>query len=276
LRIRDILSRETRIPPLDLMNLVTHALGMSKEALFVGLDLEIETGKAQQISKFVEERGGGRPLAYITNVKEFYSEEFFVDRRVLVPRPETEHLIEQALRIVENQSKPVSVIDMGTGSGAIGIMMAKTSYCEALCVDISPEALCVAKRNAQVLCPDADIKFVCSNLFDSIGEGMRFDLILANLPYIPTEELAALPADVKDFEPMVALDGGKDGLDVYRRFLTALPRHLKMGGHVLCEIGSKLQSERMEKMLQSISLMAETKKDLSGSERVIIGSWINS
>jgi release factor glutamine methyltransferase len=209
-------------------------------------------------------------------VKEFYSEEFLVDRHVLVPRPETEHLIEQALKIIENKSKPVSVMDMGTGSGAIGIMTAKTALCETLCVDISPEALSVAKENARLLCPDANISFVCSNLFDSIGESKRFDLVLANLPYIPTEELDALDKDVRDYEPRVALDGGKDGLDVYRRFLAALPRYLKEGGHVVCEIGSNFQSERMEKMLQSIGLRAETKKDLSGRERIIIGSWINS
>jgi release factor glutamine methyltransferase len=216
LRIRDILSKDNRVPRLDLMGLVSHSLGLSREALFLGLDREIEEREAAQIDELVEERRAGRPLAYITRVKEFYSEEFFVDGHVLVPRPETERLVEEALRIIENRAKPVSVLDMGTGSGAIGIIMAKRAFCEVLCVDISPEALRVARQNARLLCPDADISFVCSSLFDSLRAGTRFDLVLANLPYIPTEEIDALAVDVREFEPRVALDGGPDGLGVYR------------------------------------------------------------
>ena len=276
MRVKDILSKDNRVPQLDLMGLVSHSLGLSKEALFVGLDREIEEWEARQIDELVEERRTGRPLAYITRMKEFYSEEFFVDGHVLVPRPETEQLVDEALRIIENRAKPVSVLDMGTGSGAIGIIVAKKASCEVLCVDISPGALRVARQNARLLCPDANISFACSKLFDSIKADKRFDLVLANLPYIPTEEIDALAVDVKDFEPRVALDGGPDGLDVYREFLAALPEYLEEGGHLLCEIDGYFQSKRMEEMVQSIGLRAETKRGFSGRERVITGSWINS
>ena len=276
MRIKDILSEDNRVPQLDLMSLVSRSLGLSKEALFLGLDREIEEREARQIDELVEERRTGRPLAYITGVKEFYSEEFFVDGHVLVPRPETEQLVEEALRIIENRAKPVSVLDMGTGSGAIGLIVAKKTSCEVLCVDISPGALRVARENARLLCPDANISFVCSSLFDSVKAGKRFDVVLANLPYIPTKEIDALAVDVKDFEPRLALDGGPDGLDVYREFLAALPEYLEEGGHLLCEIDGSFQSKRMEEMIQSIGLRAETKRDFSGRERVITGSWINS
>jgi release factor glutamine methyltransferase len=258
------------------MGLVSHSLGLSKEALFLGLDQEIEENEARQIDKLVEERRTGRPLAYITRAKEFYSEEFLVDGHVLVPRPETEQLVEEALRIIENRPKPVSVLDMGTGSGAIGIIVAKKTSCEVLCIDISPGALRVARQNARLLCPDANISFACSSLFDSVKAGKRFDLVLANLPYILTEEIDALAPDIKDFEPRVALDGGPDGLDAYRGFLAVLPDYLEEGGHLLCEIDGYFQSKRMEEMIQSIGLKPETKRDFSGRERVIAGSWINS
>ncbi len=276
MRIRDILSREQRIPRLDLMSLVSHSLGLSKEALFVGLDREIEEREARSIERLAQERAAGRPLAYITNVKEFFSEEFFVDGRVLVPRPETEVLVEEALRIVKESAKPMSALDMGTGSGAIGVIMAKTGFCEVLCVDLSPDALRVARENANKLCPDAAISFLCSDLFESVKVGKKFDLVLANLPYIPAEAIAGLDVDVKDFEPRLALDGGKDGLDLYRRLFGQLPDHLERSGHLICEMGGGFQTRRMEEMLQSIGLSTETKKDLSGRERVIIGSWINS
>jgi release factor glutamine methyltransferase len=271
LRIRDILSKEGRVPPLDLLNLISHSLRTSKEALFIGLDREIEEKEARQIGELVADRCNGRPLAYITSTKEFYSEEFFVDGRVLIPRPETELLVDAALDIIENRQKPVTVLDMGTGSGAIGIILAKRVSCETLCIDISPDALHVAKQNAHLLCPKADISFVCSNLFDALRAGKRFDLVLANLPYIPTEEIGVLAVDVRGFEPRVALDGGMDGLEVYGRFLAALPEFLKEDGHVLCEIDGYLQSKRMEEMLQSIGLTAEIKRDFSGRERVVAG-----
>jgi len=276
LRARDILSKEKRVAKVDLMGLVAHSLGVSKEALFVGLDKEIEEGRARLIEGLVDERAAGRPLAYITNVKEFFSEEFFVDGSVLVPRPETEELVEEALRLARGRENPARVLDMGTGSGAIGVIMAKKGLCRVLCVDSSADALRVARKNAKKLCAGADISFICSDLFESMKAGKRFDLVCANLPYIPTGAIDGLAADVKDFEPRIALDGGEDGLDLYRRLFEALPQYLSEGGRVICEMGGGFQTGRMEEMLRSIGMRTEIKKDLSGRERVIVGSWINS
>lgn len=273
MRVRDIFTEKRDIiAPLDLINIVSHTLTLSKEKILINLDREVETEEALQIDELIKERKTGKPLAYIMKSKEFFSETFHVDQRVLVPRPETEILVEEALKIIENKPGRVRVMDMGTGSGAIGIILAKKTLCEMLCVDISPDALSVAKRNAAHLGTKDNISFVCSNLFEGIKEDRRFDLILANLPYISVQEWDDLPEDVKNFEPRIALYGGEEGIEVYAGFMTGLPYYLKKNGHVLCEIGSNLQGRKVKNMLESLGLKTTIKKDLSGRERIIAGS----
>jgi release factor glutamine methyltransferase len=273
LRIRDIFTeKKDIIAPLDLINIVSHTLALSKEKIFINLDREVKAEEALQIDKLINERKTGKPLAYITKNKEFFSETFHVDQHVLIPRPETEILVEEALRIIENNPGIVRVMDMGTGSGAIGIILAKKTTCELFCVDVSPDALCIAKQNAAHLGIKNNISFVCSNLFEGIKEDSKFDLILANLPYISQQEWDDLAEDVKAFEPRSALYGGEDGVEIYARFVAGLPYYLKKNGHVLCEIGSDLQSRKMRNMLESLGFKTTLKTDLSGRERVITGS----
>jgi release factor glutamine methyltransferase len=272
LRLRDIFTEKRDIiEPLDLTNIVSYTLSLSKEKIFISLDKEVEDEEMLHIDELIGERRSGKPLAYIMKSKEFFSETFHVDQHVLIPRPETEILVEEALKIIENMPNTASAMDMGTGSGIIGIILAKQTACKMVCVDVSFDALCIAKRNAKQLRIKNNIDFVCSNLFDGLKKDRMFDLVLANLPYISKEEWGDLAEDVKCFEPRIALYGGEEGMEVYTRFMAQLPHYLKKNGHVLCEIGSNLQSRKIRNMLESMGLKTTMKKDLSGRERVIEG-----
>lgn len=272
MRIRDIFTEKRGIiAPLDLINIVSYTLSLTKEKIFINLDREVEEEEGLRIDELIRERKKGKPLAYIIKNKEFFSEMFHVDQHVLVPRPETEILVEEALKIIENKSGAVRVMDMGTGSGAIGIILAKKAICEMFCVDVSLEALHVAKINAEQLGIKNNISFICSNLFEGIKEDRSFDLILANLPYVSQQEWDDLAEDVRTFEPRIALYGGEEGVEVYARFVAGLPHYLKKNGHVLCEIGSNLQGRKLRNMLESMGLKTTLKTDLSGRERLIEG-----
>jgi len=275
LRIRDIVYRRKDISRLDLVNIVAFALTMSKEELFTGAEKEISEGDVRRIEELVKTRQEGAPLAYILNEKEFFSETFFVDGRVLIPRPETETLVEEALKIINLKRGPLLLLDMGTGPGTIGLTVAKNTTRYIICMDISPGALTVAKKNALLLDVPDRAGFVCSDLFGAIKEGVRFDMILANLPYVSSEEWNTLMRDVRDYEPEIALNGGEEGFEIYERFIGMLPYYLKRTGHVLCEIGNATQAATIKKALGCSGFNVETKLDLSGKERVIIGSWIN-
>jgi len=275
LRIRDIVVREKDVTMLDLVNIIAHALSIRKEEVFAGYEREVCTEKASRIERLLKSRREGTPLAYILKEKEFFSETFFVDERVLIPRPETEALVEEALKIIGTSKDPLLLLDMGTGSGTIGLTIAKKTRHNVICVDISPDALCVAKKNALLLAVSDRTSLVCSDLFSAIQKSAKFDLIFANLPYIPYEEWNDLMCDVRDFEPEIALNGGEGGVEIYKRFIDALPHYLKRNGHVLCEIGSAAQAVNIQKVLRHSGFEAEIKLDLSGKERVITGSWIN-
>lgn len=275
MRIRDIFVKEKDVTMLDLVNIIAHALSIRKEEVFAGYEREVCRKEASRIERLLKSRREGTPLAYILKEKEFFSETFFVDERVLVPRPETEALVEEALKIIRTRKDPLLLLDMGTGPGTIGLTIAKKTRHDVICVDISPDALCVAKKNALLLDVSDRTSLICSDLFSAIQKSVKFDLILANLPYIPSEEWNALTCDVRNFEPKIALNGGEGGVEIYRRFIDVLPHYLKRNGHVLCEIGSATQAVNIQKALGYSGLEAEIKLDLSGKERVIIGSWIN-
>ena len=275
MRIRDIVAGEKDVTRLDLINIIARALSIRKEEVFAGYEREVCREEASRIEMLLKSRREGNPLAYILKEKEFFSETFFVDERVLVPRPETETLVEEALRIIGTTNGPLLLLDMGTGPGTIGLTVAKRTGHNVMCVDVSPDALSVAKKNALLLDVPDSASFICSDLFSAIQKSAKFDLILANLPYIPSEELNALMRDVRDFEPEIALDGGEGGIEIYRRFIDELPHYLKRNGRVLCEIGGAAQAVNIQKALRCSGFEAEIKLDLSGKERVITGSWIN-
>lgn len=272
MRIRDILEKQNGIERFEAANIVAYALSMRKEEVFTNFESEVDECARQRINDLLEDRKRGKPFAYITGHREFFSEKLYVDERVLIPRPETEILVEEALRILSKEPGINSILDVGTGSGAIGLVLAKNTQKHIVCTDISLSALRVAQRNRESLGLSERVCLVCSDLFCAVGN-VQFDMILANLPYVASEEWDNLMADVRDYEPRAALDGGSGGIDIYKRFIDGLPQHLKKGGHVLCEVGGTKQTNTMSEMLQKIGLSVVVKNDLSGNTRVLIGSW---
>ncbi|OPY77687.1 MAG: Release factor glutamine methyltransferase [Syntrophorhabdus sp. PtaU1.Bin153] len=260
---------------LDRVNILAFVLGVPQEEVLINFDRRLDDETAYHISTLLRERGRGKPLAYITRTKEFFSEPFFVDERVLIPRPDTETLVESALEILNKNKDMESILDMGTGSGAIGLIIAKKTGKHVVCVDISLEALEVAKKNSRDLGVWNSVDFVCSDLFGGTRREKKFDMVVANLPYVAPAEWDSLMRDVRVYEPRKALDGGTGGAAVYRKFIEELPNHLKIGGCILCEIGGVGRAEQVREMLRAAGFSVATKKDLSGNERVLIGSWIS-
>lgn len=203
----------------------------------------------------------GEPLDYVLGESVFYGYKLTVNKNVLVPRPETELVVEQALKYITTDSR---VLDLCTGSGAIAITIKKQSGASVVASDISEGALSVAKLNARK--NDADVEFVLSDLFENV-EG-EFDVIVSNPPYIRSGDIDGLDRSVKDYEPRLALDGGESGFDVYDKILTALPSKLKSGGTLVFECGYDQADELIGKINGFKEVFAV--KDYSGIDRIII------
>lgn len=219
--------------------------------------------KIKQLESFVSARLNGKPLWYVLGSTSFYGSEFLVDERVLIPRPETELLCEQAIKIVDKGNK---ILDLCTGSGCIAITIAKECRQLNLAVtaaDISTDALQLAQKNASI--NGVSINFVESNMFQNI-EG-KFDLIVCNPPYIKHDDIQNLQSEVKNFEPILALDGGKSGLDFYKILAQEAHKYLLPEGTLLVECGEG-QAEEIVKMLEAFEFKMVT-RDLNGIDRFI-------
>ncbi len=211
---------------------------------------------------YANERASGKPLWYIVGDTEFYGYTIKVDNRVLIPRPETEELCEYAISQVAEGDR---VLDLCTGSGAIAIALAKKTKAEVYASDISQEALALATENATL--NQANVTFIESDLFSQI-EG-QFKVIISNPPYIPTADIEELEVSVKDYEPRLALDGGADGLDYYRKIASLAKEHLVGGGYLFMEFGINQATDVKEILMQEGYSEIEVKKDLCGKERMI-------
>ncbi len=228
-----VLFAEKGIDESDAEWLVSVKTGVARSEL-ANCDAVLVPSKVREMDAVAGERMGGRPLWYILGDTEFYGYKIKVDERVLIPRPETELLAELAIKTVEDGNK---VLDLCTGSGCIAIAVrreVKDKEITVTAADISAEALELAKENAKANL--AEIKFIESDLFEKVRG--KFNLIVCNPPYIKSEDLAGLQSEVKDHEPVPALDGGKDGLDFYRRLAAEAPKHLVRGGTLLMECGA--------------------------------------
>jgi release factor glutamine methyltransferase len=242
--------------------LLAHALGVTKE-----LTLSV-TPTLDQSAKFdalIARRTVREPFAYVTGNKEFWSLDFKVGRGVLVPRPDTETLIEEALRIVPDRSAPLRISDLGTGSGAILIAALKEfPNARGIGFESSPEAFGFAQANAARLIGErAEIR-----LADWDEAHGPFDLVFSNPPYIPSADIESLEPEVSQFEPRAALDGGPDGLAAYRALAGLLPGLLSPGGHALLEIGLG-QTGPMGTLFQGLEIL-RLAPDLSGIPRCVI------
>jgi release factor glutamine methyltransferase len=222
-----------------------------------------------EFQKTVERRASGEPLQYITGVQDFYGREFRVTPDVLIPRPETELLVEAALEIADDA--PL-ICDVGTGSGCIAVtLLCEISDARAIAVDKSPAALEIAKLNAENLSVANRAEFFVSDCFDSLDPARyQFDLIVSNPPYVSAEMMAGLQREVRDHEPLLALSPGPDGLSVIRRLLYDAPAFIRNNGHMILEIGFD-QAETVKKFFDKRAWqLLEIRPDLQGIPRIVI------
>jgi release factor glutamine methyltransferase len=247
--------------------LLLRAARLTEERLLASPDGPCSPKAEAHFRRLVERRRSGAPLAYLTGVKEFWSIPFEVSPSVLVPRPETEVLVEKVLELSTRESE--SILDVGTGSGCIAVALAKElprAHIEA--VDISERALRVARRNA-ARHKARHIRFQKSDLFSAFrGTGLRFDFIVSNPPYVSREDYDSLPADVRDFEPRRALLAGESGLELVERLVRRAGTFLRPGGYLIFEIGDG-QRDRVLGLFGKRWTEIETAWDLAGKPRVI-------
>jgi release factor glutamine methyltransferase len=256
---------------LEAQLLLSHVLRCKKVDLIVRFEeIPAEADRAA-FRELIKRRTDGLPVAYLTGSREFYMLEFEVGPAVLVPRPETETLVAEALQLLKPLAAP-TVLDLCSGSGCIGVSIAQQKpESRVTMADVSPDALDVARRNAKKHGVESRMQFRQGDLFAALPPGSRFDAILCNPPYIAPGELATLAPDVREHEPRLALDGGPDGLAFYRRIATDAAKHLNAGGSLLLEIGSTQEAavrsifgERPEFELRHVL------KDHAGLPRVVV------
>ena len=261
-------------PRLDAELLAAHAFGLSRVQLYTQFDRPLQAPELAAFRELVRRRQAGEPVAYLIGRKEFWSLDLAVDGRVLVPRPETEAAVEEALELCPARAEgepPARMVDVGTGSGAIALALARARPgAEVYATDLSPDALAVARANGERL--GLAVTFLEGNLAEPLAAGVRgeLDLIVANLPYIKTADVAGLPAEVRA-EPRLALDGGEDGLNLVRALVAAAPGLLRPGGALVLEVADG-QAPAAAALCQAAGLVeVRTRRDLAGVERVVSG-----
>ena len=254
-------------------SLLSHATGRDRTFIITHADEELTPNQLSAFGAAVARRAAGEPLQYITGRQEFYGLDFEVTPDVLIPRPETELLVETALELLRETPSPL-VCDVGTGTGCIAVaLLHARPDARAVALDISPEALGVAARNAERHGVRARMLALASDCFDALGSeehaDLRFDLITSNPPYVAEEDLAGLQREVREHEPRVALTPGGDGLSVIRRLLAEAPQFLKPGGHLLLEIGFN-QHEQVAALIDPRTwALLDIHKDLQGIPRPV-------
>jgi release factor glutamine methyltransferase len=266
----DFRARGIESPRLDAELLVAHALRIDRMRVILDADRPLEGAELAALRELVKRRRAFEPIAYLRGEREFYGLKFRVDKRVLVPRPDTETLVDAALARSAHVSMSMRQLDLCTGSGCVAIAMARQRpTATVFASDVSEDALAVARDNALRL-GAYNVAFVASDLFAAFG-GARFDVITANPPYIATAELATLMPDVREHEPRVALDGGPDGLDLVRRIVAAAPDHLVARGALAVEIGAG-EAAATVALFEARGLGdVRVHRDLARVERVVSG-----
>ncbi|HZW82648.1 MAG TPA: peptide chain release factor N(5)-glutamine methyltransferase [Candidatus Deferrimicrobium sp.] len=258
-------------PRFDAEVLLAQVLKTERIELYLSPKRYLSPLESQSFLRWIQRRGEREPLQYITGTQEFMSLNFTVTPAVLIPRQDTEVLVEQCLEWASHQPKSLQILDLCTGSGAIAVSLAYyLPKAEVWAVDISPAALQVAKLNAEKHL--VNISFLQGDLAQPVA-GQRFNLVTANPPYIPAAEITKLSPEVGGAEPKLALDGGTDGLDFYRRLARELPAVLQAGGRVMLEIGWNQGQQVEEILLQAGFSEVRVLQDLGGRDRVVAADW---
>ncbi len=259
-------------PRLDAELLLMEALGWSREDLYRHLEGGLPAPRAARVESLVSRRIRGEPVAYITGSREFWSLDFRVTSDVLIPRPETEHLVETVLNFLASRPGPFRVLEIGTGSGAIAVCLAtECERVEVWATDVCAPALDVARENARRHGVERRIHWLRGDLLAPVRElPGGFDVLVSNPPYIPSGEIPGLQRDVRDWEPGRALDGGADGMDCYRRIVRDGVGYLREGGLLAVEIGVK-QGDEVSRLFGAHAELrgVRVRPDYAGLPRVV-------
>ncbi len=264
-------------PRLDGEVILAEILNTDRTGLYLRSDQCLEKEDLAAFLKLAERRACREPVPYIVGHREFWSLDFLVSPSVLIPRPETELLVEEAIRILTTlpaPSQPVKVLELGTGSGAISVALAReVPFISIVAVDISREAVAIARANAERHNVADRIEFVVGDLSSALRERTSaFFLLLSNPPYIPTSELNGLAPEIRLFEPREALDGGEDGMDCHRRILIGTLPFIQAGGWILLEVHDGQSRVLADFMFNSGNFQqVEIHPDYQGVERLVKG-----
>jgi len=250
-------------------SLLAYVIDKDRTFLISHAEDQLAAEDLQRFSTCTLRRALGEPLQYITEHRDFYGREFLVSPAVLIPRPETELLVESTLKLMGEASH---VCDVGTGSGCIAVtLLCERPDASCVAVDVSEPALKIAKQNALDNGENDRLRFFVSDCFESLPEEIEpFDLIVSNPPYVSADVVPDLQREVKDHEPMIALSPGSDGLAIIRRLIHESPKFLRKGGHLLLEIGFD-QSEAVKALVDNSNFdLVEIRPDLQGIPRIVI------
>ena len=261
-------------PRLSAEMLLSHVLELTRIDLYTQYNNAVAKENLDRLHDLVKRAGEHEPVAYLVGRAEFYSLGLEVDAHCLIPRPETELLVQKAIEFLRTRSGPQHVCDLCTGSGCIAVAIAKNfPEAKVTATDISDAALAVAARNVEKHQLEDRVDLLCGDLFEPLVPHLdvtQWDLVVCNPPYVSTAEYEALDKNVKDYEPKLALMAGDDGLDVYRRIGANIDKYLKPGGALLLEIGYA-QGPAVQELLSDTALFAEitVEKDVHNNDRIV-------
>ncbi|SFH68890.1 [protein release factor]-glutamine N5-methyltransferase [Tindallia magadiensis] len=272
--VDELKKSEVQTPILDAEVLMAHLLKVERIKLHMYPEVEVDQRTGDKFSELIQRRKQQCPVAYLTEKQEFMGLSFRVTPAVLIPRPDTEILVEAILKWVkDHQREDLLLADIGTGSGAIAISLAHFEpRLRILATDISQEALEIARNNAKQQQVDHQITFLSGDMIEPVkAQGKKLDAIVSNPPYITQEEMKSLPLSVLDYEPKIALDGGSDGLNPYRIIVKEALELLKPGALLAFEMGWK-QGEALQALMEQAGLEhVRILKDLAGKDRAVLG-----
>ena len=258
-------------PYLEARILLTHAADIEESRITGHPEVELDCYSISKLKKIAERRKHGEPIAYIVGEKEFWSLNFSVTKETLIPRPDSEILIEAVLNMISNYTDSLSILDLGTGSGCLLLaLLTELPNANGIGIDISSEACMVAKKNSENLGLSERAKFRQGNWMDNIQD--KFDIIITNPPYIANSQIKYLTNEVRFFEPHLALSGGPDGLSAYRLIIKDSTSHLKPDGILAAEIGINQRRDISDIFIENGLKIVKVQRDYSNIERCILAT----
>ena len=270
---RELKQKKIASSRLDSELLLSKVLSKKREEILINLEQEICRNNLSMYKELIIRRSQNEPIAYILEEKEFWSKNFFVNSDTLIPRPETELMVEKLVKIFNK--KKISILDIGTGSGCILIsLLSELTNSKGIGIDISKKALNIAKKNSKRHAMQNRVKLLNKSLDNKFYQ--KFDLIVSNPPYIKSSEIKNLNEDIKKYEPRIALDGGNDGLDLIRKVIYKTKYILKVDGTLAIEIGNEQFKKVSETLIKKSFKIEEIIKDYKDNVRCIISTYLGN